>query len=222
MYEATLRVAPGGQYGEPTEGTGATVRLWCNDHCDLLEVRGEGTDAVVAAIEDRVTLRGRVVRDGRTLAITGACLQEHGGTVERHMTRHGCLLLPPLRYARGAKFCRVLALDSADLTGLYRDLSAEREVTVESKRSLDEPSAERPAPALDAVLPTLSPRQREALTVAYEGGYYRIPREITTEDVADALGVQRRTAEEHLRRAENKLLDATIEHVGDVAAGAER
>ena len=62
--------------------------------------------------------------------------------------------------------------------------------------------------ALDSALPDLSPRQREALLTAVETGYYRIPRDATTDDVAARLGVERRTAEEHLRRAENKLLSA--------------
>ncbi len=58
------------------------------------------------------------------------------------------------------------------------------------------------------LLPDLSPRQREALVTAFEAGYYEIPREATTEELGEALGVDRRTAEEHLRRAENKLLGA--------------
>ena len=208
MHEATFRVEPGGPYGTPTIGVDAAVECWCNDHCDLLDVRGSEADAVVTAIEERVGLRDRVVHGDRVLAITGACLREREGTVERHLERHGCLLVPPLRYVDGAKSCRVLALDPADLTGLYRDLIDESTVTVESKRSIDAPTVNGPLPSIDSVLSGLSPRQRETLIVAHGRGYYAIPRETTTAEIADVLGIERRTAEEHLRRAENKLIES--------------
>lgn len=214
MHEAIFRVEPGGPYGDPTAITDATVELWCNDHCDLLAVRGDGAAAVLERIEERVGLRDRVVGDDRTLAITGACLRTRKGTIEASLERHGCLLLPPLRYADGAKFCRVLALDPADLTALYRDLADGRTVGVESKRSIHTPTTEQPGTSLDGLLPELSPRQREALAVAHRTGYYEIPRETTTAEIADRMGIERRTAEEHLRRAENKLLGALVDHVG--------
>lgn len=52
----------------------------------------------------------------------------------------------------------------------------------------------------------LSPRQREALQVARDLGYYEIPREADHEDIADAMGCARSTAAEHLRKAESKVL----------------
>jgi predicted DNA binding protein len=213
MHGATFRLDPGGPYGAPTLATGATVELWCNDHCDLLDVRNDPDGRVVAAIEDRVGLRDRLVDDGRTVAITETCLKDERPTIEAFLQAHDCLLVPPLRYAEGAKFCRVLALDPADLTALYRDLVDEWTVTVEAKREIDTWSVEHPLVTLESVLPSLSDRQRETLLLAYERGYYEIPRRTTTADLAAELGVERRTAEDHLRRAENKLVDALAEHV---------
>ncbi|WP_254862319.1 helix-turn-helix domain-containing protein [Halovivax gelatinilyticus] len=211
MHEAILRVEPGGPYGEPTGGTDATVELWCNDHCDLLSVTGDERDEVLSTIEDRVGLRDRVDRADRTLAISDACLRTEKGTVERYLESHGCLLVPPIEYARGAKICRVLALDPSDLSALYRDLSADRRVTVESKRSIDDPPVADPVSILADPVPSLSSRQRETVRLAYETGYYELPRTTTTADLGDALGVSRRTAEEHLRRAERKIVGAVAE-----------
>jgi len=52
----------------------------------------------------------------------------------------------------------------------------------------------------------LTDRQAEALTAAYEKGFYAIPREHTSAEIADELGLSRRTFEEHLRRAEGKVV----------------
>lgn len=214
MYQATLRIEPGGAYGNPTTGTGASIELWCNDHCDLLQVVDDPDGQVVAAIEERVGIRDRLDDDRWTVVITEECLKAKRHTVEQYLERHGCLLVPPLRYADGAKHCRILGLDPDDLAAVYRDLADDRTVDVEAKRRVETPTVEHPLLTLESVLPTLSTRQREALLVARDLGYYEIPREATTEAIGEELGVERRTAENHLRRAENKLVDALADFVG--------
>lgn len=54
----------------------------------------------------------------------------------------------------------------------------------------------------------LSPKQRRAVEVAVRVGYYEVPRQATTEDVADELGCATATASEHLRKAEANILSA--------------
>ncbi|WP_459194367.1 helix-turn-helix domain-containing protein [Halosimplex sp. J119] len=70
----------------------------------------------------------------------------------------------------------------------------------------------------DAEQPTqsLSDRQREALDVAHELGYYDQPRRATHEDVAAALGCAAQTAGDHLRKAEAKLVDAALDDAGQL------
>lgn len=57
-----------------------------------------------------------------------------------------------------------------------------------------------------ALLDTLTDRQREILETAYAKGYYAVPREATTADVAADVGVDPSTVTEHLQRAERNLL----------------
>nr|WP_303650369.1 helix-turn-helix domain-containing protein [Halalkalicoccus sp. NIPERK01] len=66
---------------------------------------------------------------------------------------------------------------------------------------------------LDQVLPELTARQRETMVLAVENGYYELPRETTTETLADELGVSRRTAEDHLRRAERKIITSLVSYL---------
>ena len=64
----------------------------------------------------------------------------------------------------------------------------------------------------------LSDRQREAVVVALDLGYYEHPREATQEDVAAELGCATNTASEHLQKAEAKLVRAGM---GRVDPGGE-
>ncbi|WP_134668475.1 helix-turn-helix domain-containing protein [Halorussus marinus] len=242
MHEALLGIDQPGAYADATAGTDTTVELWCNDHCDLLHVSGgadsdagspagrgtrtdasatgadrdadAGATAVVAHVEATVGVRERLVEDGQRLLITDDCLKSSDDDhIESVLADHGCLLVPPLTYADGTKWCRVLALDPANLTGFYRAVAADHPVTVESKREVASVAADRPLLTFQSALPDLSARQREALATATEFGYYRIPRDTTTADLAAEMGVERRTFEEHLRRAENKLLGAMVEYL---------
>ncbi|SEO56273.1 hypothetical protein SAMN04487948_103243 [Halogranum amylolyticum] len=219
MYEATFRIPDAGSYAAATAGSDARIELWCNDHCDLLHVTAgddsEAAAAVVARVEELVGVQDRLETTDELVVVTADCLKSHDSShVETYLARHGCLLLPPLRYARGAKLCRVLALDPAALSACYRDLVDDGyRVGVESKREISAVRQDAPLLRLDDALPTLTERQREVLTTAFDAGYYEIPRRTTTEEIAAVVGVERRTAEEHLRRAENKLLAGVIEYL---------
>lgn len=52
----------------------------------------------------------------------------------------------------------------------------------------------------------LTDRQRECLDAALRRGYFEVPRECTLADVAAAVGVDKSTASETLRRGENRVL----------------
>lgn len=215
MYEATFRIEGEGAYAAATANTDATVELWCNDHCDLLYVTDGATDEILAHVRTHVGVQDLLRRPNELVVVTTECLQQYeSGLIETYLARHNCLLLPPLRYANGAKSCRVLALDPSALTACYRDLIEDGfSVEVERKREIETVAHDAPLLTLDGVLPDLSPRQREIFGTAYDDGYYEIPRETTTEAIAEDVGIERRTAEEHLRRAENKLVTALIEYV---------
>lgn len=214
MHEAVFRVESDGLCAQATRGTDARIELWCNDHCDLLSVAGRDAPAVVDKIEREIGLRERVEGTNEVVAITDTCLTRFlDEYVESYLARHDCLLVAPLTYEDGAKHARILALEADALTDFYRDLAGDHTIDVTSKREHTTATPEGPTASLDAVLPTLSPRQREVFTTAHAQGYYDIPRGVTTKEIAKQVGIERRTADHHLRRAEAKLADAIVDYV---------
>ncbi len=55
-------------------------------------------------------------------------------------------------------------------------------------------------------LDRLTDRQREVIQTAFDMGYYEVPRDVSTGDVAEALSLDASTVAEHLQRAERNLL----------------
>lgn len=58
----------------------------------------------------------------------------------------------------------------------------------------------------ERTLDGLTERQFEVLRTAYDMGFYEIPREATTDEIAAELGIDAATVSDHLQRAERNLL----------------
>ncbi len=56
----------------------------------------------------------------------------------------------------------------------------------------------------------LTERQHEVLVTAYERDYFDVPRGVTPDELAAEIGLDKSTVLEHLRRAEQNLLDGTL------------
>lgn len=215
MYEATLRVDHDSPYATITERSDTKVELWCNQYCDLLHITGSALGPPIAHISREIGIDDIVYKGREAILITDGCLLEHREELlEEYLQRHGCLSLPPLTYDHGTLLTRVVSLNEADLTAVYRDMNESHQVTVEAKREIEAVLPDVPLLMLDSALPDLSEGQEGALLTALQEGYYEIPRETTTSELADRLDISRRTFEEHLRRAENKLVKSFAQYIG--------
>lgn len=56
----------------------------------------------------------------------------------------------------------------------------------------------------------LTPKQYETLTMAWEMGYFDLPRAVTMEEVADELGIAPQSLSDRLRRAQDALIEEAL------------
>lgn len=210
MHEAVFRIDHKSLYADATAHVDASIDMWCGSHADLLHVTGEDRHAVRDEIDAEVGITEWIDHGNDSLAITDGCLLHiQEGLLEEYLRRHNCLTFYPTSYVDGTILTRVIALKSENLTEMYRDIEDEFAIDVEAKREI---STVKDAPIMvfDAELPTFSDRQREVLSLAHERGYYEMPKQVTTEELGEALDISRRTLEEHLRRAEQKLVESFL------------
>ena len=221
MYEATFHIRGGVPYEKATRDRDLSIELWCNNHCDLLHIKGSVTDEVRNEIVETVGIEHAsssqpgieetVDGNGEQIIITSQCLRPHTeNNIEIYLAEHDCLLLPPLQYERGGKVVRVITLDPENLTRFYQDIQESFRVEVRSKQEIDAFSLDQPMLSVGSLVPDISERQQEAILMAWQAGYYDIPRETTTEELAARMDIGRRTFEEHLRLAEHKFIGALI------------
>ena len=91
----------------------------------------------------------------------------------------------------------------ADLTD-FRDRCEAAAISLEVRSISSQSSVE------DRAWYGLTDRQREALSLAVERGYYDIPRECSTKDLARELDISDQAVTERLRRAIATLVDHTL------------
>src|SRR2546428_12938542 len=75
--------------------------------------------------------------------------------------------------------------------------------------------------SLSSLFGNLTEKQMKALLAAIEGGYYEIPKRTTADELAGKLGTPRSTLEEHIRKAESKIVLAMAPYMMMYARGPE-
>lgn len=200
---------------------GLPISMWCVWNRELLQVPTHD-ERVVEDLEREIRKAGRVVDqwveagETRVMMLRCSCgnLDSPWNVWEPYDFRDA----PPAIYKDGWGYFRLLTFDADATRPLFRDFSKRGPTELLAKRELTL-----------QVLPTslwvnslfgeLTGKQADAILKAHRYGYYTSPRKVTTESIANSLGLSRSTYEEHLRKAENRIFEALIPYLQLYAAG---
>jgi len=224
LYEASFRVKHDCPYREISERhPDLTIREWYLSDCQVLEITSTETptEELLAEIDAMGTVLHQSVDDDGLHVVTQACLCSLEESIVDRFEAHNCLYQPPTIYRRGWEHYTVIAFDEGDVRALFRDLESDREIDVLSKTTIAEQQLPHSMLApVDRLFEDLTDRQLAALRFALESGYYEQPRGASLRELAEQTAVARSTYEEHLRKAENKLLTNAGEFLRLVTASA--
>ncbi|MEF8812840.1 MAG: bacterio-opsin activator domain-containing protein [Halovenus sp.] len=99
---------------------------------------------------------------------------------------------------------------STDVRGLNEELKRHYP-SVELHSKQEQSPTMSPSDVEESLEERLTEKQRAVLEGAYRAGYFEWPRGSTAEDLADSMGVSSPTLHNHLRRAQQKLLEAVLD-----------
>jgi len=103
----------------------------------------------------------------------------------------------------GYEVLNVLVQDSSQMTKLFGELDEIGELKVQKIGKYK---------GTESAF-SLTDKQKAALRTAIAHGYYQHPRESTVEELASISGISRSTFQEHLRKAESKIIKRAAEGV---------
>ena len=211
-----------------------SVRLaeWCNNHIHVVEVDCPDIETYTTIEPDLNGLLlwngGKILKKnflaGNLQLIVKTCRCSRLRTnVAEVIGRNACLVIDPQTYFGGWEEYRVLGFREGDYKKIFEELGKLGPVEILSKKLRPERSIRNNfVISVSSVFSDLTDKQVNSLLTALEFGYYQIPKKMTTEEISRKQRVPRTTFEEHLRKAESKVLLAMAPYVRMFASKPDR
>ncbi len=196
-----------------------SIFVWCNKENDVFEVvvrNREEYPLVMGEIRARPFL-GVIeeISDDRRLYLNVVechCMKQD--TVVRHIGELDILNIFPNMIENGWAYHRLIVFRHDDLEELLRRFENWGWVyKILRKVPFDGFIASSLTLSADILFSGLTERQMDALLTAYRHGYYNLPRDADVQTIAAKTKVPRTTFQEHLKKAENKLVAALVPHI---------
>lgn len=221
MLEVSFRYRHGCAMGQLAERyPQVTMAQWCNYTLEVVELHTKDEATAEAVLRDLAKLHGGGYK--RLPGAPGAgmqflrqrCDHDPASSIDGIIERAGCLYLPPVVYEGGWEHYRIIAFDEDSLRTAMDRLSKKGTLELTRKRKLDKGLVSRAFfVSTSQLVAGLTDKQAQALLAAVEDGYYRVPRKVRTEDIARRRKVPRTTFEEHMRKAESKIMLSVAPYV---------
>lgn len=219
MFELFLRFQHDCPYNDLSRKyPGSRISLWCNSSADILEVEADSLESFDGLQKDLASLSkdqgtrilSRTIQQGKLQLVAKTCACDQIPTkVDPVFEKYNFMQVPPEVMTDGWEHYRLIGFDEHDLGGMLRRLDQIGKAEVLYKKSIPEGVTDDSfLISLSSLFGQLTEKQLKALVAAVEGGYYEIPKRVTTEELARQRRQPRTTFEEHIRKAESKVVHA--------------
>jgi predicted DNA binding protein len=190
---------------------------WCNGEHDIYELFSENQEQYTAAIAELSKLANMVEESSdqhKAHLIIENCNCTRENSISKNIQDFDLLHVLPVIYSQGWEYYRVIVFKHGDLTKLLGRLE-KRGFAYEILRKVpfDGFIASSLTLTADALFSGLTDRQMDALLTAYRNGYYLFPRKSDIQTIAAKKRVPRTTFQEHLKKAENKIVASLVPYI---------
>lgn len=207
VFEARLRIRHRGCFTERLMGPTQGAQLAADRDTDVLVFHAADARQLDLFAADVARAKGHkpdvVSRTAATLVLRARGAPH---AVPAEITAAGCTVLWPALFEAGEETYTILAPTREALDTLAQKLRAHGQVVVERVVEANPGELAVSVPLTD-ITTALTERQLFILQRAIAEGYYASPRRTSTEALAALFGVTRSTLEEHLRKAERRVLE---------------
>ena len=224
LYETTFRLQHDCPFNELSkQHPDLVMSSWCNNETDVLEITAgdpvefETLTKDLKSMEKR--LRTKIVRKSNSCRNVQLLIQHCGcenvpAPVTPVFEKNNCLEIQPALYRGGWEYYRLISFSEKDLKKVFSTLEKYCNLEVISRRPVSSASLkESMLVSTGTLFGGLTRKQVQALIFAVENGYYQVPKRVTTEEMASKLKQPRTTYEEHLRKAEGKVIRSMAPYI---------
>jgi len=204
------------------------VVQWCNNRIHVMEIDCPDIETFTRVEKDvsdlliwkggKVLKKSFIDRNLQVIMQTCRC-SKISPNVSDVVEGNSCLFVPPEVYYGGWEEYRVIGFRENDYKNMFHELGELGPVEILEKRVVPDKSLRDTfAISMSSVFSELTNKQVDSIVAALEHGYYQIPKKATAEEIALKHHTPRTTFEEHLRKAESKILRSIAPYVRLYAA----
>ncbi|MFW9907340.1 MAG: helix-turn-helix domain-containing protein [Candidatus Thorarchaeota archaeon] len=218
LFEVVIRAKYDNPFGRITSSN-PSLRMyqWCNDKHDIIELvlqKQDDYDAIRKDFAKAVEVVDEIHNGANVHVITRMCACGGPGTVIQHLSGPDILIIPPIAYENGWEYFRLIGFRHETLRNILAKLRDEKfNVEILRKVPFDGYIASSLTLTTDALFSDLTDKQMDALLTAYRYGYFRFPRGADLQTIASKVEAGRTTFLEHLKKAENKIINALVPYI---------
>ena len=192
------------------------IWTWCNYITDIHEIVADNPDDFNDAVNEFksvYSILNESVISSNVRLITQNCICSEKTTVHDNIQELEILNLMPVFAANGYEYYRLIAFKHESIEELFERLDKLGfEVEIQKKVPFNGMVSDNLI-TLNSLVSNLTDKQMEAIIAAFTNGYYQTPREVNVSNVAQRMRVPRTTLQEHLNKAENKLISSIIPQI---------
>lgn len=191
--------------------------VWCNREHEVIEIalsERSQYEEMRRAINSLVGVMDIASDGGNIRIITKKCFCTTKNSVGRNLDAHNMLHLMPVIYEGGWEYYHAIAFRHSDFRQFVD--AVERlpcELVVVRKSTLNGNLGGSVTVPVSDLFANLTSKQIEALLTSYFRGYFTFPRKANVMNIAKAKRVPRTTFQEHLTKAENKLIAGLVPYL---------
>jgi len=191
--------------------------VWCNREHEAIEIATENPEEY-SAVRRELSKIGRIVDESfdgtKVHMIIKECTCRLENSVGKNIDAFNLLHISPAIYGGGWEYYRIVAFQHKDLNRFLQRLEDKGFVfEILRKVPFDGFLASSLTLTADALFSDLTEKQADALMTAYKYGYYKLPRKANIGTIAGKKRLPRTTYQEHLKKAENKLIASLIPYL---------
>jgi len=221
LFEVALKVAmPNSFFADVTRRfPSSSIFIWCNRENDVIEVVVRNPEEYPLVMKEIRTcsILGVIeeISDDRRLYLNvHKCHCMKQDTIVRHIGKLDILNIFPNVMENGWVYHRLIVFRHKDLEELLRRFDNWGWVyKILRKVPFDGFVASSLTISAETLFSDLTERQLDAILTAHQHGYYNLPRDADVQTIAANKRVSRTTFQEHLKKAENKLVTALVPHM---------
>jgi predicted DNA binding protein len=193
------------------------IKTWKIGGREVIEILPKRGGDCTSAIQEISQLDGVIdsfedENCGYVIAEVNPCQVER--MVEACVTEFGIVPIEPVIFTGGWQYHRIVVFDHDDINKILTHFEESCFIPwMLRKVPFRGFSESQMTVTTESLFSDLTEKQTNALLVAYSHGYYKMPRDADLQTIADKTGSSRTTFQEHLKKAENKVMNALVPHV---------